>query len=801
MKSKAKLVAGTLAAAMVGSAVSGCSSSDKSKVELEKTVSADSVWYECQTTEAASDRDTGSYMNYYSMSLGRTEEGIVMLSQGVRNIPSDFDYSQIMDYIDIFLDYYTFDGTLVTSLNPLENMDLGGITIDSYTLEGDQVVFTLSGGEIDDNGEFINAANYEINVDYVNGTVSDLIEIDSTDDPLMSNPELSYEGTSYIGDVSIERFWMSLGGGSGFGGFGGGSNSYTLRVTKAGEQTILDLSQIFPDINIYDMTQFLPVNDTTIICVAEGDGAILQLDTTTMTMTDVTADYEWLMEYEISGAVSIPGVGSYCMDGLDGINEIDFENQTMTQLIDYNNSNINRANVGNMTVVNATEDTITIAGEVYRDILGSSETSFMFCTLTRCDSNPNAGKSILRAASLTGYDYAIYESIAQFNNSNDQYFMIIDDRYDLDGSDYNSELDVYQAAANLGDQLSVDIMAGVGPDVLFNCNLLPQLSNGTYLADLTSVATGDDLFMNVIDACKVDGVLYQVPLAISLEGLTVQSDLLGDGTTGMTYAETNEFINVACNGDNPITGTKSDVFDTLFWSQIDLFREGSTMNFDCDAFRNLAEYISNDYIEPVNTGFDDMYDYMGGYEAQPASYGISNIAAHIYTNMGAAGDYVFVGLPSEDGRGPQFTVDTSVAVSAQTENLEGCLEFVDVLLTPEIQRVSASDSLSTPINRQVLIETAQGSVDYINSQLEAIRNMASDDELIMMGYNVNNVDYSIIDYYVSVVEGCTVCADRDIAISTIISEEMQAYFSGQKTLDSVIDTMSNRIATYQNERG
>ena len=42
---------------------------------------------------------------------------------------------------------------------------------------------------------------------------------------------------------------------------------------------------------------------------------------------------------------------------------------------------------------------------------------------------------------------------------------------------------------------------------------------------------------------------------------------------------------------------------------------------------------------------------------------------------------------------------------------------------------------------------------------------------------------------------------EDAYVSVIVREEMQAYFAGQKDLDSVIDTMTNRVSTYLNERG
>jgi hypothetical protein len=41
----------------------------------------------------------------------------------------------------------------------------------------------------------------------------------------------------------------------------------------------------------------------------------------------------------------------------------------------------------------------------------------------------------------------------------------------------------------------------------------------------------------------------------------------------------------------------------------------------------------------------------------------------------------------------------------------------------------------------------------------------------------------------------------DPAVASIVVEEMGAYFSGQKSLDDVIEVMEDRVQTFINERG
>ena len=55
--------------------------------------------------------------------------------------------------------------------------------------------------------------------------------------------------------------------------------------------------------------------------------------------------------------------------------------------------------------------------------------------------------------------------------------------------------------------------------------------------------------------------------------------------------------------------------------------------------------------------------------------------------------------------------------------------------------------------------------------------------------------------YKEIVEGITVMNTSDAAISKIISEEMPAYFSGQKDLEDVIEIMQDRVQKVLDERG
>ena len=70
-----------------------------------------------------------------------------------------------------------------------------------------------------------------------------------------------------------------------------------------------------------------------------------------------------------------------------------------------------------------------------------------------------------------------------------------------------------------------------------------------------------------------------------------------------------------------------------------------------------------------------------------------------------------------------------------------------------------------------------------------------------MGLPAENIDpdafTSTLESYADSVSGI---GFMDAPVQVIVSEEIQAYFAGQKSLDEVIGIIDDRVATYVNER-
>ena len=58
----------------------------------------------------------------------------------------------------------------------------------------------------------------------------------------------------------------------------------------------------------------------------------------------------------------------------------------------------------------------------------------------------------------------------------------------------------------------------------------------------------------------------------------------------------------------------------------------------------------------------------------------------------------------------------------------------------------------------------------------------------------------VVDDYIDALKSANSSNSIDPAIITIVDEEIQAYFAGQKSIEEVTDTIQNRAQTLINER-
>lgn len=647
---------------------------------------------------------------------------------------------------------------------------------------------------------------YRFTIDLDTGDVISWEELENRAD--VTFEDASSEGTTQIEDYSIEKFWI-------YDWEGEGDPSYILVITAPdGSTTTFDLREEMPDLPIYDIPTFMNLGDHQVLfrmsIQGETEDRYALIDLDNMTIEDYSEDMDWIT-VDLWNLSYVEGIGNIVL-GEEGLILLDFDNKEESVIFDYNWCNINRYDIQSLQLISYSEDELVFAGSVWQGGYGyyfdgdTSETQIL--KLTKADKNPNSGKTILVAATTQYLNYTMCEAICMFNEENTDYYITINNEYSMDKYIDYSEMeneDDYQegflnASSELTDQLAIDLMAGEGPDIILDATSFYQLNNEDYLLDISDRLPTDGYFTNVFDACKIDDKIYQVPLTFALNGIITRESYVDAGQTGFTFDQYAEFVDDVCNGKDPMAGTQLDFFIDCFTASNDQFMSNGQVDYNNEAFIALAEYVKDNVIDVVVN--EDEY-YSGAYyedeEEAPAEYYTYASFRAMTDSFARYDDAIILGIPSYDGRGPLISVDSSVAISAQTQEPDACWQFVQLLLSEDVQTMYGESDYCTPVNINAFENTGHAVIDDYNRYVQDQLRWASEAEI--RAYGLYELDYSCIDRFQELIENCSQVASQDSAVITIVREEMPAYFSGQKDIDEVIEVMEDRVQTFINERG
>ncbi|MCR5528227.1 MAG: extracellular solute-binding protein [Saccharofermentans sp.] len=823
-----KTVASFMAFAVLAGtvSVSGCNRNSNGS---HGVVSADSTWYNMDKKTLEIDYDPVQFDFLVTSPIGRVGEYVALESSAFY---ADFEVTQsFVDYHADFVDIYDMNGDHINSIDVVDLLSNSEIVDDyvelMYGADADEISYDNALSSFWSGGLCVVNDKIKVAVTFAGRSYSSQVEYAAYIDPVTAdvtyelveedaNAGMVNEGIRNFGEYRVESLYDYSGG------YGYENASYVINIyDDSGLVRSVDLSEKMPDDNILLLDSIMRVDDSTLLVKyypSSGSLGYLTIDIGTGDVhVDDSGEYAWLSGYNTEESTYFDGVGSVILDD-EGIKTINCETMTLDEVFSFDSCNVNRGDIRGLRIVSYSEDEIVMVGSVYRgNLFNNTINDSQLIILNRADSNPNAGKTILTAATVGDIDYAMSEAVCLFNETNPDYFIQFDNRYKADKYIDNANVDFSDSEAysrayddatvELSNQLAVDLMAGDGPDIIFDTASLSQLNNADYLLDISDRVNTDGLFSNIIDASKVDGKLYQLPLTFGVTGIAVLNENVSAGQVGFTYEQYGEFVSTVCNGKDPLAMDQTDFFITCMDTMWDQFitEEG---NIDCDneAFRALAEYTNENVFAPVVIREEDTYTVEFGTTDTMLTDGAVRIDASTFDMYVAllgnhADSSTILGIPSIDARGPVATVTGSVAISAKTTEVDACMSFVETLLSPEVQEYYALASKGCPVSVSAYESFAQDIIDDYNVAIEQVSRYMSPGAMAVSGPHMTAIDYSVIDNYETMILSCSSVLSTDTAIKVIVREEMPAYFSGQKTLDEVISIIENRVQTYLDERG
>lgn len=511
------------------------------------------------------------------------------------------------------------------------------------------------------------------------------------------------------------------------------------------------------------------------------------------------------------------GGGDYDLYYTSGINffGLDLATGESTKLFNWIDCDINSSELNYGVSIDDDGNIVAIVNHYnynrYNDEPGNNYTELAVISKVPYDSVPH--KTVLTLA--TQYlSWDARRMIIDFNRNNDKYRIEV-----RDYSEYNTE-DDYEAGVT---KLMTEIMAGNLPDML-DLSQLPydQLAAKGILEDLypyidaDKEISRDDFFPTVLSALEIGGKLCQVSPAFNIESVIGASSVVGD-TPGWTYDEFNAALASMPEGCTAFEQyvTRDQILQICLALDMDEYVDWTTgaCNFDSENFIKLLEFVS---------AFPEEYDYENyDYETDNpmtriaegrqmlTSSSIYDFESMMYDDLYFGGSSTYIGYPTANGVGNMLNLSSGFAMTKNCVDKDAAWEFIRCFLTEEGQ--NSIDS-GLPVNKNVFNKRLEKAMtpEY---EKDAEGNFVLDEDGNKIPISQGGIDfgdgtvheiYAVTqeqaDRLMEVINSTTKVANYNSSVFSIVSEEAQAFFAGQKSAEEVARLIQSKANIYVNEQ-
>lgn len=363
-------------------------------------------------------------------------------------------------------------------------------------------------------------------------------------------------------------------------------------------------------------------------------------------------------------------------------------------------------------------------------------------------------------------------------------------------SDFNSSGsdDVEAYTTNLINR----IVAGDAPDMfVISAETMYTLYEKGALADLTDSIpkdTREQVFGCVWNAGTIDGKLTGLATKISTHSILVSDEVwaqdiwrLEDILELADSAPAGTLRGIICTESS----SPSAVLYRLALRDIDsclVDREAGICHFDSDIFRRLLEYCKTT-SQNQNSGTAEAVmegDYLA--YAYDFYFGFTEFSTQ---TSRFPENYHWIGVPTDGVSGNLIYAKDFLVVSKDTENMDLISEFLPFIYGDELTRLYPEFCLRRDVLRRRVLDANE------------YRSSAEFD----MGGGVYRVleckpdGTAYTEDYITFMDSCVLEPPEDSAIASIVLEEVEPYFSGNKDINTVIDIIQSRVQIYLNENG
>ena len=460
-------------------------------------------------------------------------------------------------------------------------------------------------------------------------------------------------------------------------------------------------------------------------------------------------------------------------------------------------------------------------------------TTYQLIVLHRVDASEIKEKKVLTLACMY-LDWNLRSMIVEYNKTNDEYRINV-----VDYGEYATD-DDYNAGVT---KLTTEIISGSVPDIFLTSNLpIDKYAAKGVIADLNTFMDGGngmsrDYFVpQILNALEKDGKLYELPTSFSvttayaLSSIASQYDTWNVAAVQDAMTQLQEGATVFSDG-----WTKNTALSNCLSRNLSAFVDWTTgkCEFDSEAFQQLLAFCNS---FPAETSDGDgaiayatstdlaVEDAMWESDATRITNGkqlMSTIEMYSFDsyiwNVYAIRDKItFTGYPTEDGSGSSFGLQMPMAISSVTKYPDAAWDFVCSI----IKKMNTIDEnnyyYGFPISQAAFdaemtdIMTEQYQLDENGEQVdwdgdgEPDKAVRGSYETMENGETVYKDVYALtqedIDQILGVINSTSSVYDYDQEILDIITDEVAAYFAGDKDVQTTANMIQSRVNLYVQEQ-
>ena len=393
-------------------------------------------------------------------------------------------------------------------------------------------------------------------------------------------------------------------------------------------------------------------------------------------------------------------------------------------------------------------------------------------------------------------DYALSSAAIEFNKANSDYHVTVKEYYNWENEDADLE-DARKTMINdLGGAADIDIvnMSDFSTSSLVKQNVVDDITPFLTSGGKLNIS---DYNESVLNCYKFDGKLVAIPKTYYLTTLAVKKDLIP--AESWTVKDMIEFDKAHPEMALMDYSYRMSILQLCLYNNMDYFVDPETgdCRFDSDEFKEILEYVGT-YPEEIDwEHYDDSeseIEKVQNHRVIAENVYLYNLqSVQEYTDYVFRGEANFIGYPTISGEA-ETIIEPSGAygICTASKQKEDAWKFIEYVLTSEMD-----NDYGFPANNKDLQKLIDKELEKAGQKTGAGVGWGGTDEV----YEYHYATQEEIDLFYEMLGKAVLspATGGDQEIFNIIEEEIESYFSGQKSVDEVAKVIQSRVNLYVKE--